>query len=276
MFGVEFMTDAERKSTLDNIKGLEAACKVDENEVFRAISDLGANPNLCIHINMLKCEVLRDMGEPIVPLKAEDYAEICKLHTEEQRRKKLVEILTNKKKEEIKAVFKGDKKMYEAAVNLIKENQRTSVSYIQRKLKIGYTTASAIIEQLQEDGIVSTPDNLGRREVLIAPKDDPNLGKVLKRKDVPDEPVLEPVAEKDAEVGGIAVDRLRSLIERIERLQEEAQGIASDIRDIFAEAKSAGFDVKIMRECIKQRKMNAADRDEQEYLLETYKKALDI
>lgn len=276
MFGVEFMTDAERKSTLDNIKGLEAACKVDENEVFRAISDLGANPNLCIHINMLKCEVLRDMGEPIVPLKAEDYAEICKLHTEEQRRKKLVEILTNKKKEEIKAVLKGDKKMYEAAVNLIKENQRTSVSYIQRKLKIGYNTASAIIEQLQEDGIVSAPDNLGRREVLIAPKDDPNLGKVLKRKDVPDEPVLEPVAEKDAEVGGIAVDRLRSLIERIERLQEEAQGIASDIRDIFAEAKSAGFDVKIMRECIKQRKMNAADRDEQEYLLETYKKALDI
>lgn len=276
MFGVEFMTDAERKSTLDNIKGLEAACKVDENEVFRAISDLGANPNLCIHINMLKCEVLRDMGEPIVPLKAEDYAEICKLHTEEQRRKKLVEILTNKKNEEIKAVFKGDKKMYEAAVNLIKENQRTSVSYIQRKLKIGYNTASAIIEQLQEDGIVSAPDNLGRREVLIAPKDDPNLGKVLKRKDVPDEPVLEPVAEKDAEVGGIAVDRLRSLIERIERLQEEAQGIASDIRDIFAEAKSAGFDVKIMRECIKQRKMNAADRDEQEYLLETYKKALDI
>ncbi len=276
MFGVEFMTDAERKSTLDNIKGLEAACKVDENEVFRAISDLGANPNLCIHINMLKCEVLRDMGEPIVPLKAEDYAEICKLHTEEQRRKKLVEILTNKKKEEIKAVFKGDKKMYEVAVNLIKENQRTSVSYIQRKLKIGYNTASAIIEQLQEDGIVSAPDNLGRREVLIAPKDDPNLGKVLKRKDAPDEPVLEPVAEKDAEVGGIAVDRLRSLIERIERLQEEAQGIASDIRDIFAEAKSAGFDVKIMRECIKQRKMNAADRDEQEYLLETYKKALDI
>lgn len=276
MFGVEFMTDAERKSTLDNIKGLEAACKVDENEVFRAISDLGANPNLCIHINMLKCEVLRDMGEPIVPLKAEDYAKICKLHTEEQRRKKLVEILTNKKKEEIKAVFKGDKKMYEAAVNLIKENQRTSVSYIQRKLKIGYNTASAIIEQLQEDGIISAPDNLGRCEVLIAPKDDPNLGKVLKRKDVPDEPVLEPVAEKDAEVGGIAVDRLRSLIERIERLQEEAQGIASDIRDIFAEAKSAGFDVKIMRECIKQRKMNAADRDEQEYLLETYKKALDL
>ncbi len=78
------------------------------------------------------------------------------------------------------------------------------------------------------------------------------------------------------EVGGIAVDRLRSLIERIEHLEEEKAAIASDIRDIFAEAKSAGFDVKIMRTVIKLRKMNAADRDEQEFLLETYRKALDI
>ena len=78
------------------------------------------------------------------------------------------------------------------------------------------------------------------------------------------------------EVGGIAADRLRSLIERIERLEEEKRAISSDIRDIFAEAKSAGFDVKIMRAVIKLRKMNAADRDEQEFLLDTYKKALDI
>lgn len=84
------------------------------------------------------------------------------------------------------------------------------------------------------------------------------------------------MSETTTEVGGIAVDRLRSLIERIERLEEEKQGIASDIRDIFAEAKSAGFDVKIMRIMIKLRKMNAADRDEQEALTDTYRKALDI
>lgn len=82
--------------------------------------------------------------------------------------------------------------------------------------------------------------------------------------------------ETNPEVGGIAVDRLRSLIERIERLEEEKAAIASDIRDIFAEAKSAGFDVKIMKTVIKLRKMNAADRHEQELLLETYRKALDI
>ena len=75
------------------------------------------------------------------------------------------------------------------------------------------------------------------------------------------------------EVGGIAVDRLRSLIERIERLEEEKKAIAGDIRDIFAEAKSAGFDVKVMREILKLRKMDAADRDEKELLLDTYRKA---
>ena len=78
------------------------------------------------------------------------------------------------------------------------------------------------------------------------------------------------------EVGGIAVDRLRSLIERIERLEEEKKAIAGDIRDIFAEAKSAGFDVKVMREILKLRKMDAANRDEKELLLETYRKALEI
>ena len=79
-----------------------------------------------------------------------------------------------------------------------------------------------------------------------------------------------------AEVGGVAADRLRSLIERIERLEEEKRGIQGDIRDIFAEAKSAGFDVKAMRTILKLRKMNAADRDEQEVVVETYRKALDF
>ncbi len=78
------------------------------------------------------------------------------------------------------------------------------------------------------------------------------------------------------EVGGIAADRLRSLIERIERLEEEKKALSGDIRDVFAEAKSAGFDVKIMRTILKLRKMNAADRDEQEFLLDTYRKALDL
>lgn len=79
-----------------------------------------------------------------------------------------------------------------------------------------------------------------------------------------------------ADVGGIAGDRLRSLIERIEKLEEDKKEISTDIREVFAEAKSAGFDVKIMRAILKLRKMDAADRDEQEFLLDTYRKALDL
>ena len=78
------------------------------------------------------------------------------------------------------------------------------------------------------------------------------------------------------EIGGIAVERLRSIIERVENLEEDKAGILSDIRDIYAEAKSAGFDTKAIRAVIKLRKMNAADRDEQELLVETYRKALNI
>lgn len=103
-----------------------------------------------------------------------------------------------------------------------------------------------------------------------------NLGAALKVKNDENEPVMEPVARIDAEVGGIAADRLRSLIERVERLEEEKKELNSDIRDIFAEAKSAGFDVKAMRTVLKLRKMNVADRDEQEAMVEIYRKALDM
>ncbi len=84
------------------------------------------------------------------------------------------------------------------------------------------------------------------------------------------------MSDEKTEVGGIAADRLRSLVERIEHLEEEKKALSGDIRDIFAEAKSAGFDTKIMKAVIKLRKMNAADRDEQEQLLDIYRKALDV
>ena len=77
-----------------------------------------------------------------------------------------------------------------------------------------------------------------------------------------------------ADVGGVAGDRLRSFIERIERLEEEKATIAVDIREVYAEAKATGFDPKIMRQIIRLRKMESADRQEQEALLETYMTAL--
>jgi len=76
------------------------------------------------------------------------------------------------------------------------------------------------------------------------------------------------------DVGGITAEQLKSYIERIERLEEEKAGIAADIRDIFAEAKGNGFDVKVMRQIIRIRKMDADDRREQETLLDVYMHAL--
>ena len=79
-----------------------------------------------------------------------------------------------------------------------------------------------------------------------------------------------------AEVGGIAVERLRSFVERIERLEEEKAALAADIREVYAEAKSTGFDVKTMRQVIKLRKLDRDDRQEQEHLLDLYKQALGL
>ena len=80
--------------------------------------------------------------------------------------------------------------------------------------------------------------------------------------------------DSDARVGGIAADRLRSLIERIERLEEERKALGSDIKDIYAEAKSAGFDVKVLRQIIRIRKQEPAEVEEQETLLDVYRRAL--
>jgi uncharacterized protein (UPF0335 family) len=77
-----------------------------------------------------------------------------------------------------------------------------------------------------------------------------------------------------ADVAGIAGDRLKSFIERIERLEEEKRALADDIKEVFAEAKGTGFDTKIMRQIIKIRKMDKDDLDEQETLLDVYKRAL--
>lgn len=78
------------------------------------------------------------------------------------------------------------------------------------------------------------------------------------------------------EVGGVETPKLRSYVERIENLEKEKAAIAADVRDVYAEAKSNGFDTKAMRQIIKLRKMNHSDRVEQEYMLDLYKRALGL
>ena len=79
-----------------------------------------------------------------------------------------------------------------------------------------------------------------------------------------------------ADVGGIAADRLRLLIERIERLEVEVADLNADKRDVYAEAKAAGFDVKVMKKIITLRRLGRDERQEQDHLLDLYRAALGI
>lgn len=82
--------------------------------------------------------------------------------------------------------------------------------------------------------------------------------------------------DRDAGMGGghVAADELRLLLERVERLKEEAKGIADDIKDVFSEAKSRGYDPRAMRELLKERAMKREERQEREAILSVYREAL--
>ena len=76
--------------------------------------------------------------------------------------------------------------------------------------------------------------------------------------------------------GTVAADQLRLFIERIERLEEERKGIADDVKDVYAEAKSNGYDTKTMRAIVRLRRMETHQRQEADALLETYRNALGL
>ena len=77
-----------------------------------------------------------------------------------------------------------------------------------------------------------------------------------------------------AETSGIAADRLKQIIDKVERLEEEKREVAEQIKEVMGEAKSEGFDVKTLRQVLKLRRLKPHDRSEQEELLELYKAAL--
>ena len=81
-------------------------------------------------------------------------------------------------------------------------------------------------------------------------------------------------AEKEPPATRFAKDQLRAFIERVERLEEEKKALADDIRDVFAEAKGTGFDVKALRAVLKLRKQDVDERREHETIVETYLHAL--
>ncbi len=77
-----------------------------------------------------------------------------------------------------------------------------------------------------------------------------------------------------AKVGGVATEQLRSIVERIEKLEEEKAAIGADVRDVYSEAKGNGFDVKALRTIVRMRKVEPQQREEEEMVLHTYMLAL--
>ncbi len=75
-------------------------------------------------------------------------------------------------------------------------------------------------------------------------------------------------------IGGIAAEALRQAIERIERLEEEKKALSDDIKEVYGQAKAQGFDPKIIRQIVRMRKMEEAEREETEQLLDLYKAAI--
>ena len=85
-----------------------------------------------------------------------------------------------------------------------------------------------------------------------------------------------PAGAETKDVGGVAGKRLKAIVERIERLEEEKKGLADDIKDIYGEAKATGFDAKTIRKIVSLRKMDTEKRREADELLELYKAAIGL
>ncbi|CDO58958.1 MULTISPECIES: DUF2312 domain-containing protein [Parvibaculaceae] len=79
-----------------------------------------------------------------------------------------------------------------------------------------------------------------------------------------------------AQTGGVARDQLKSIVERIERLEEEKAALAGDIREVYAEAKGNGYDVKALRRVVRERKLDRAEFQEQEAIIDLYRSALGL
>lgn len=171
---------------------------------------------------------------------------------------------------------------YDDAKALVLHHQKASISWLQRQMCVGYNVAARHVELMEAEGLVSAPDQIGRRTVLQ--QADGKLQKLaedLYRKGAR----IQANSDGDAQIT-IPIDlpeqhrspddRLRLLVERIERLEEEKKGIGDDIKDVYGEAKASGYDAKIMRQIVRLRKMRPDDRRDMEAVLETYKNALGI
>lgn len=172
-----------------------------------------------------------------------------------------------------------DDDMYARAVTLVVREGKATTSFVQRSMQIGYNRAARLIEKMEENGVISAADNTGKRTVISSQADKSDSDKAIdeEQERVDDEKAAKPelpgVGETQ-DVGGVAGQRLRSFIERVERLEEEKTALMEDIKEIYGEAKGVGFDNKTMRKIVSLRKMDSEKRREADELLDLYRAAI--
>lgn len=155
------------------------------------------------------------------------------------------------------------------------DRRKCSTSEIQAKFGIGYNKAARILEGLELLGVVTSPDHVGHREVAAT-----DLPKSLEIAATAKKAVKSVMKETDADrevkdgVYRVAAAELRQFIERFEHLAAEKKDIADQQKEVMAEAKARGYDTKVMRLVIAQRKREPDDVAEEAAILEMYKSAL--
>ena len=158
---------------------------------------------------------------------------------------------------------------------IVVEMQKCSTSLVQRQLAVGYNKAARLVEQLEEHGIVSASNEVGKRDVLAksVPAELHMINPPIATKKVP---MKNTAADDDvkAQVNTAAGEELRQFIERYERLDAEKKDIANDQKEVMAEAKGRGYDTKVIRKLIAIRKRDANDLAEEEAVMEMYMAAL--
>lgn len=211
------------------------------------------------------------------------------------------------------ATFKGqpnqpatDDELFQRAVMLVWEERKASTSFIQRRLGIGYNQAARLIERMEEMGIVSRANHVGKRDVrspddlraamnikdavdnitegdeaktklllsvIIASMKEADQAARDKRKAPPmkDDPDFR---KHNQDAFNVTAEELRQFIERFEQLELEKQQVADTQKELMAEAKGRGYDTKVMKKIIALRKRKADDIAEEEAVLEMYKQAL--
>ncbi len=170
----------------------------------------------------------------------------------------------------VSVVSQAVQDLFKQAALIVATDRKASTSYIQRRLQIGYNSAATLMEALEVAGVVSPADHAGKRTALVPPPEPPGEGS----------PPLLNEAAADVDAAGqkaltvTAQSRLRTIVERLERLEEDKQAVLADMKEVFAEAKGEGYDVKTLRKVIRIRKQDKAKRQEEEAILDLYLSAL--